>query len=237
MQDFAFLSQVGEGTSGKVYLAKKHSESHMVAVKVMSVENLWMQQNKLEDLDNEIRVHWALNECEGALQLREIYEQDNNVCLVLEYQPEGSLYNHFDVSAKFSENQVKIIMEQLLLTIDFLHKKNLVHRDIKLDNILISKIEDEDKFNVKLGDFGLTAFLKEGQNLDQICGSPSYIAPEVLKGLPYDYKCDIFSAGAVFYNLLTGRYLFDGDSIDQILLANRDCDLTGIFPIVHNLSP
>jgi serine/threonine protein kinase len=127
-------------------------------------------------------------------------------------------------------------MEQLLLTIDFLQKKNLVHRDIKLDNILISKIEDEDKFNVKLGDFGLTTFLKEGDKLSKLCGSPSYIAPEILMKLPYDFKSDIFSAGSVFYNLLTGLYLFNGESTDSILIANRDCDLTSILVHLSGLS-
>ena len=117
-----------------------------------------------------------------------------------------------------------------------MHKKNLVHRDIKLDNILISKIEDEDKFNVKLGDFGLTTFLKDGEKLSKMCGSPSYIAPEILMKMPYDFKSDIFSTGSVFYNLLTGLYLFNGDSTDEILMANRDCDLTCIFEHLAGLS-
>lgn len=117
-----------------------------------------------------------------------------------------------------------------------MHKKNLVHRDIKLDNILISKIEDEDKFNVKLGDFGLTTFLKDGEKLNKICGSPSYIAPEILMKVPYDFKSDIFSTGAVFYNLLTGLYLFNGESTDEILIANRDCDLTCILEHLSGLS-
>jgi serine/threonine protein kinase len=99
-----------------------------------------------------------------------------------------------------------------------MHKKNLIHRDIKLDNILISKIEETDKYEVRVADFGITTFVTEGMKPKEICGSPSYIAPEMLGGKDYDYKVDVFSAGSVLFNLLTSRYLFSGSSVSEVLL-------------------
>lgn len=107
-------------------------------------------------------------------------------------------------------------MEQLLLTLDFVHKRGIIHRDIKLDNILINRIE-ETEYNVKIADFGLATFGgKMGPNgqgetlLTVKCGTPGYAAPEILRDLGYSFKSDIFSLGAVYFNLMTGCYLFSG---------------------------
>ncbi len=96
-------------------------------------------------------------------------------------------------------------MEQVLLTVDFIHQKDIVHRDIKLDNILINK-KEEGQYNVKIADFGMATF-SSGQ-LYIKCGTPGYVAPEILRSEGYTNKCDIFSVGVVFFNLLTGLYLF-----------------------------
>ena len=88
---------------------------------------------------------------------------------------------------------------------------------MKLDNVLINKIS-EGEYDVKVADLGLTMKLPKGTaQLEEICGTPSYIAPEVLKKAGYREKADIFSLGSIFFNLLTGRYLFTGDSTSEIL--------------------
>ena len=107
---------------------------------------------------------------------------------------------------------------QLLLTMDFIHKKGVVHRDIKLDNILINKIEEGD-LKVKIADFGMASYIKgQGQQnveyssqLYMKCGTPGYVAPEILCGNGYNQKCDMFSMGSLMFNILTGLYLFSGD--------------------------
>lgn len=98
----------------------------------------------------------------------------------------------------------------MLLTVDFIHKQGIVHRDIKLDNILIKKIE-ETQYVVKLADFGFATFagLKK-QPLFVKCGTPGYTAPEILRGQGYSLNSDIFSLGSVLFNLLSGCYLFAG---------------------------
>lgn len=112
-----------------------------------------------------------------------------------------------------TEDQVRIVMEQILLTLDFFHQKGIVHRDIKLDNILINKVEQAE-LNVKIADFGMATIVNsKNKNVPLLmkCGTPGYVAPEILRNEGYDYKVDIFSTGSLFFNLLTGLYLFSGD--------------------------
>ena len=134
-------------------------------------------------------------------------------------------------------------MMQLLLTMDFIHKKGVVHRDIKLDNILINKIE-EGEFKVKIADFGMASYIKgQGQQnveyssqLYMKCGTPGYVAPEILRGDGYNQKSDMFSMGSLMFNILTGLYLFSGDDIREILQLNKKCDTSNIGKVLTEIS-
>jgi serine/threonine protein kinase len=100
-----------------------------------------------------------------------------------------------------------------------------VHRDIKLENILIKSIEDKIEYEVRIADFGLAVFTPDNELLTQKCGTPGYVAPEVFNGKGYSYKADMFSLGSVFFNLLTGCFLFSGNTPEMLLLSNMQCDL------------
>jgi serine/threonine protein kinase len=121
------------------------------------------------------------------------------------------------------ETTSRVIMEQMLLALDFFHKKKIIHRDIKLDNILITQIEDQTSYEIRIADFGLATFTPNDELITHRCGSPGYVAPEVLKGKPYNYKADIFGAGSVFFNLLSRRYLFSGTTAEEVLKRNARC--------------
>lgn len=157
---------------------------------------------------NEIRVHWSLENCPGVLDLIAMHEDSDMIYLVLEYQPQGTLMSTLEKQPFLNEAEVRVIMEQVLLALDFLMIKKIVHRDIKLENILIKSIEDNTEHEVRIADFGLAVFTPNDEAIHHKCGSPGYVAPEVFSGKGYGYKADIFSLGAVLFNLLTGRYLF-----------------------------
>ena len=103
-------------------------------------------------------------------------------------------------------------MSQLLLAVDFIHQKKLIHRDLKLDNVLIDEVHELENYNVKIADFGLATFTPPNirEKMYEKCGTPCYVAPEILREEGYTQKCDIFSLGSLFFNLVTGRYLFNG---------------------------
>jgi serine/threonine protein kinase len=89
-----------------------------------------------------------------------------------------------------------------------------VHRDLKLENILINHISENNRYDVRIADLGLACQLPLAayENLTRKCGTPSYIAPEMLKNMGYREKCDIFSIGSILFNLFTGAYLFAGQN-------------------------
>jgi serine/threonine protein kinase len=127
-------------------------------------------------------------------------------------------------------------MEQILLTMDLFKNKNVVHRDIKLENVLIKSIDDSAQYEVRVADFGLACITPNDEYLYTKCGSPGYIAPEVFTGEGYSYKADLFSIGCVFYNLLTGQFLFRAETADQCLRLNAECDVSVISPHISHLS-
>lgn len=150
---------------------------------------------------------------------------------------------------------MRTIMEQLLLVLDFFEKKRIVHRDLKPDNILINSIKDKGKsYEIKVADLGLAVGLPSNDTpLYLKCGSPGYIAPEVFQSNPfikqgYGCKADIFSAGSIFFNLLTGFYIFHGTyhmiqcyhlvgrTQQELLSSNKACNLERIMPYLERFS-
>lgn len=112
-----------------------------------------------------------------------------------------------------------------------MHQRKIIHRDLKLENVLLNSKESE-TLDVRLADFGISSFVPNDDFLFKKCGTPSYIAPEVLRGLGYDSKADIFSVGSMMFNLMSGRFLFYSDSIEEILKLNKQCDIAEVLPTI-----
>ncbi len=111
------------------------------------------------------------------------------------------------------------------------HEKRIIHRDLKLQNILIANADSD--FDIKIADFGLSVFMKPGEEkIYHKCGSPGYAAPEMLRGEGYDTKADIFALGSIFYNLLTGKQLFTANTLKELLFFNRACDISHVPDIL-----
>lgn len=144
--------------------------------------------------------------------------------------------NTLEKNQNLPEADVRVIMEQILLTMDLFKNKRIVHRDIKLDNILIKSIDDAAQYEVRVADFGLACMTPMDEYLYSKCGTPGYVAPEIFTGEGYSYKADIFSLGSVFYNLLTGRFLFNADTPAMLMKANGACDVSKIKQFLGNTS-
>jgi serine/threonine protein kinase len=101
-----------------------------------------------------------------------------------------------------------------------IHKLGIIHRDIKPDNLVFA---NEDLESITVTDFGLSTKFKHGEKLAMRCGTPGYVAPELLNNEGYDEKADLFSLGVVMYEMLTGIVLFRGKSVKEVIWRNTDC--------------
>jgi serine/threonine protein kinase len=129
----------------------------------------------------------------------------------------GELFERIKSMGSHSESDTAIIMKSLLRALVSTHEKQVVHRDLKPENLLF---KDDDISSLKIVDFGL-ADKYRGIPLKMKCGSPGYVAPEVLNDAGYDCKADIFGAGIILYILLTGKFVFSGQTYKEVLAKNR----------------
>ena len=151
-----------------------------------------------------------INKCPFIVKIYETFETNHHFCIAMEYICAGDLLNFIKKRTKLSEQTAKFIFKQIILAIQFIHSKKIIHRDIKLDNILI----DLDN-KIKLCDFGVSKFLNSTKLFDQ-CGTPAYIAPEILRNEGYDFSVDVWSAGVVLYAMLSGNVPFKGKNVQEL---------------------
>ena len=110
----------------------------------------------------------------------------------------GELFDRIMNKGHYGEKDAAILISKLLSALVYLHSMNIMHRDIKPENLIL---KDENGFDLKLADFGLAEFVNQKQHLFKRCGTPGYVAPEILDDKPYDTKVDVFSAGVILYIL------------------------------------
>jgi len=153
----------------------------------------------------EIQVLRLVTEHPYIIQLHDVFESRTYVFLVLELCKNGELFDYLTSVVTLSEKKTKNVMKQLFESIEFIHSKGIVHRDIKPENILL-----DDNMNIKLTDFGFARPLEPGEKLFDVCGTPGYLAPELLKAATdedadgYGAHVDIWACGVIMYTLLVG---------------------------------
>ena len=215
--EFVFLKKIGKGSTSSVYLAQNLVTKAEFAVKCVKKANL-VSFSAIESLFREIRIHRKIRH-PNICKLFYVYENDDELSLVFEFVSECNLFKLLVKNKKFSESQTQRLIKGLLHILEYLNQKEIVHRDIKLENIMIV---NEETLDIKLIDFGLAYYFGESQL--KKCGSPGYMAPEILRGESYDYKIDIFSTGVVMYVLLHGYLPFESNSMKATLNKNVKCE-------------
>ncbi|KAG1381766.1 hypothetical protein G6F60_001109 [Rhizopus arrhizus] len=196
---YVLKSRIAEGTYGVVELAECRKTKKRVAIKLIR-HSLCHGRKKLRDAFlKEISVCMSMPVHPCIIQISKVYEQDDIMYIVMEYGKNGDLFESV-ASYQFKEYEVKIIFDQLAHATAFLHEQNIVHRDIKLENVVIF---DREKLIVKLCDFGLSTFMRPGKPLETNCGTVMYAAPELID-CPNGYgkEVDVWSLGVLLFTAL-----------------------------------
>ena len=213
---YKVISKLGEGSYGTVYLAINIMTKAKVSMKKINK----VKDNEINELEikNEIDILKKLDH-PNVLKILEFYSTHKAYYIITGYCSKGELYSQ--ITYKFSEHQLAVLFYQVFSGLLYLHSNHIVHRDLKLENILISDIEndiltDNKYFWVKIIDFGTAKIFEKNKSEKVVVGSSYYIAPEVLNK-KYNEKCDTWSVGVILYMFLIGRAPFDGDNDDEII--------------------
>jgi len=221
--EYTLTTRLGSGSFATVYLGKHTLTNVSMAIKVISRERL--NKKLTENLESEISIMRNFKH-PNIVELSDIKKSDRNIYLVLEYCEAGDLHKYIRSQTKLSEKTSRIFMSHLSGGMKFLWERNLIHRDLKPQNLLLSKpkgeafIHTNDPTNgliLKIADFGFARHLESAKMAETLCGSPLYMAPEILEGRKYDAKADLWSVGAILFEMVVGRPPYGGSNPHELL--------------------
>ncbi|CAD5226639.1 unnamed protein product [Bursaphelenchus xylophilus] len=208
---FEITKKLGEGTYGKVSLAYDHKTEREVAVKLIKKSAIENKQD-LVRIRREIRIMSMLKH-PNIIEIYEVFENKDKIILVMEYASGGELYDYVGKSGSLPESEARRIFRQITSAILYCHKHKVVHRDLKLENILLDVSS-----NAKIADFGLSNYFNDKTLLNTFCGSPLYASPEIINGTPYrGPEVDCWSLGILLYTLVYGTMPFDGQDFNRMV--------------------
>ncbi|KAJ4953636.1 hypothetical protein NE237_030468 [Protea cynaroides] len=213
--------QLGWGQFGVIRICSDKFTGEVFACKSIAKERLVTPED-VQSVKLEIEIMTRLSGHPNVVDLKAVYEEDNYVHLVMELCAGGELFHLLEKHGRFSESEAQVIFVHLMQVVMYCHDKGVVHRDLKPENILLATKDSTSP--IKLADFGLATYIKQGQSLYGTVGSPFYIAPEVLAG-GYNQAADVWSAGVILYILLSGMPPFWGKTKSRIFDAVRAADL------------
>jgi len=204
---------LGKGTFGKVHYARNLESNQSVAIKMMDKDKV-LNVGLSEQIRREITT-MRLVAHKNIVELHEVMATRNKIYFVMEYVKGGELFDKIEKSGKLTEAVAHKYFQQLISAVDYCHSQGVYHRDLKPENLLLDENE-----NLKVSDFGLSA-LSESKRQDGLlhttCGTPAYVAPEVISKTGYDgAKSDIWSCGVVLFVLVAGYLPFQGPNLMEM---------------------
>ncbi|XP_077397081.1 serine/threonine-protein kinase SIK3 homolog isoform X3 [Festucalex cinctus] len=216
---------IGKGNFAVVKLATHAITKAKVAIKI--VDKTQLDDENLKKIFREVQIMKLLKH-PHIIRLYQVMETERMIYLVTEYASGGEIFDHLVAHGRMAEKDARKKFKQIVAAVHFCHCRNIVHRDLKAENLLL-----DHNLNIKIADFGFSNLFSRGQLLKTWCGSPPYAAPELFEGKEYDGpKVDIWSLGVVLYVLVCGALPFDGSTLQNL----RARVLSGKFRIPFFMS-
>ena len=229
---YKFGRIIGKGAFGKVNLGLNLLTGRIVAIKSFNKQNIISEISKRKIL-YETNLMRNLHH-KSIVKILETFESEKYILIIMEYISGGNLQNFVKKRRKLTEKTAKILFKQIIEGIQYIHSQGIVHRDIKLENILLDLNN-----NIKICDFGVGKIIKPESTLYDQCGTPVYMAPEIIKNAGYKgFPVDIWSSGVALYIMLTGNIPFNRGKIHdlQYNIVNKDINpIEGISNEAKNL--
>ncbi|XP_061382723.1 serine/threonine-protein kinase polo isoform X3 [Danaus plexippus] len=208
----------GKGGFAKCYEIQDIATNQIYAGKIVS-KKLMVKSSQKEKMSQEISIHRSLQH-KHVVGFHSFFEDSLNIYIVLELCKRRSMMELHKRRKAITEPETRFYMHQILLGVQYLHSRRIIHRDLKLGNLFL-----DDDLHVKIGDFGLAAKIEyEGERKRTLCGTPNYIAPEILTRDGHSFEVDIWSLGCIMYTLMVGRPPFETSTLRDTYKRIKQCE-------------
>ncbi|XP_072479454.1 serine/threonine-protein kinase Nek1 isoform X12 [Notamacropus eugenii] len=223
MDKYCKLQKIGEGSFGKAILVKSREDCKQYVIKEINISR--MSSKEREESRREVEV-LANMKHPNIVLYRESFEENGSLYIVMDYCEGGDLYKRINAQkgVLFPEDQIMDWFVQICLALKHVHDRKILHRDIKSQNIFLTK-----DGTIQLGDFGIARVLNSTIELARTCiGTPYYLSPEICENKPYNNKSDIWALGCVLYEMCTLKHAFEAGNMKNLVLKI----ISGSFPPV-----
>eukprot|EP00095_Tigriopus_kingsejongensis_P009765 snap_masked-scaffold422_size175911-processed-gene-0.19 protein:Tk09765 transcript:snap_masked-scaffold422_size175911-processed-gene-0.19-mRNA-1 annotation:"hypothetical protein BRAFLDRAFT_205444" len=215
MDNYQRIRVVGRGAFGTVYLCRRISDGKEVIIKEIPVEG--MTKNDRLATMNEVRI-LALLDHPNVIEYYENFIQDQAMMIVMDFAAGGTLHdliqNHASQEQYLEESEIVHLFAQIVLPMNMVHSRQILHRDLKSQNIFLTKSLD----HVKIGDFGISKVLTSKSKAFTVVGTPCYISPELCEGKAYNQKSDVWALGCILYEMCALKRAFEAPTLPALVL-------------------